>query len=133
MTKPITEDFSNIVDIPTRWAAYNLKDYVIEQEMLCFCVYRGVCKVVVRNGTVIDVIRQSDGVSIITEAGRYKSVELLFSFAESVHPDSVAQLIGQYDARFGFPRYGYIDYDAGVADEELGYRTYSIERVVRWY
>jgi hypothetical protein len=134
LTKPIGDDFSNISDPKARWAAYNLTDYVIEQEMSCFCDYQGVCKVVVRSGTIVDVIRKSDGVSIISGSGQYfKTADQLFLFAESVHPDSVAYFVVEYDPRFGFPRLVYIDYYGWIADEELGYRSTAIEQIVRWY
>ena len=131
-TEPIAEDFSSIADPRARWAAYNLSGYVVEQSVLCFCPYPGDVRVIIEGNRVTDVIRKSDGVSLYADVGQsHKTVDELFAFAGSVHPDSVADLRVEYDARFGFPRLVYIDYDARIIDEERGFQTDHIERLIR--
>jgi hypothetical protein len=89
-------------------------------------------RVIVEEGRIADVIRKSDGASVYTEAASlYKTVEELFAFAVSVRQDSVAELRVEYDQRFGFPHLVYIDYDDRIADEELGFRTEGLERLIR--
>lgn len=131
-TEPIQENFSLIADPHARWAAYNLRSYVLSQTRICFCSSPGTVKVIVEDNRIIDVMRKSDGVSVYAEMGSVcKTVDDLFAFAVSVRRDSVADLRVEYDDRFGFPRFVYIDYSASVSGEELGFRTDSIERLIR--
>ena len=61
----IAQDYSYISDPHARWGAYNLKDYVLEQQHACFCPYGGeTCRVYVKNNSVVDVVKKSDGQSI---------------------------------------------------------------------
>ncbi|MGA3287900.1 MAG: DUF6174 domain-containing protein [Bacteroidota bacterium] len=132
LTQSISEDHSNITDPNTRWQAYNLRSYVIEQQSSCFCPYGGdVCRVYVRDNKVIDVIKKSDGKSIFAQVPqRYKTVDELFVLASSVNPDSVASLVIQYDERFGFPKLMSVDYSTQIADEEFAYYSQNIERLL---
>jgi hypothetical protein len=113
-----------------RWKAYNLKNYVIEQRFSCFCADVGeVYKVYVWDDTIVDVMRKSDGKSVIGESlRRFMTVDDLFEMVRSINPDSVAEFIAEYDKRFGFPKFIYIDADSNIADEEYGITTGGLER-----
>lgn len=132
ITRPITEDYSGIADPHTRWNAYNIKNYVIEQQISCFCpdaleIYR----IFVRNNEIIDVIKKSDGKSVLNQLPhQFKTVDDLFALAGSINPDSVALIEVQYDQRFGFPKYIYVDSSSEIADEELSYTSGGIERLL---
>lgn len=132
MTEPIAEDHSTIADPYVRWQAYNLTSYAIDQQVTCFCPPFGdTVSVYVRNNVVIDVIRNSDGKSILTEVPYlYKTVEELFRLTVSVHPDSVDSLLIEYDERFGFPSFIYMDVDARAVDDESSYRSQGIRRLL---
>jgi hypothetical protein len=132
IAKPIEEDHSTITDPYARWQAYGLTSYVIEQENSCFCPYGAeMCKVYVRDNKIVDVIKKSDGKSIYAEMPRrYKTVEELFALAGSIHPDSVASLVIQYDARFGYPSVIAVDFSIQMSDEEYAYRSQNIERLL---
>ena len=131
-TQPILEDHSNIADPGARWQAYNLTSYVIEQQSSCFCPFGGdVCRVYVRNNKVVDVVKKSDGKSILEQTPqRYKTLDELFTLASSINPDSVASLVIQYDQRFGFPNLISVDYSVQIADDEFSYQSQSLERLL---
>lgn len=130
-TQPITEDHSGIADPRARWEAYHLSSYVLEQQCVGFGPPDGVCKVYVRNNRIVDVIRESDGISIFAKAAeRYRTVDDLFALAASVNPDTVASLVVHYDPRFGLPEYIYLDRNAQIADEEFSYKSQHIEHLL---
>lgn len=134
VTTTITEDHSSIPDPRARWQAYHLTDYVYDQQNSCFCVYGNeVCRVVVRDNKVADVIKKSDGKSLINSpaAQRYKTVDELFDLAGSLHADSVASLVITYDARFGYPSLISVDPNIHIADEEYSYQSGNIERLIK--
>ncbi len=129
----ITEDHSNIADPYLRWQAYGLTSYVIEQQSECFCILGGEkCKVYVRDNMIVDVIKESDGQSVLAQVPqRYKTVEELFALARSLNPDSVASLVIQYDERFGFPTIIAVDRSFQMADEEFAYITDHLAHLPR--
>jgi hypothetical protein len=132
LTGPIVENYSNINNPSARWQAYGLKNYVLEQRRDCFCPPDGVCQVYVRDNAIVDVIRESDGKSIFAEAPqRYKTVDELFTLANSFNPDSVASLVIQYDARFGYPTLISVDISLQITDEEFSYHTLSIRQILK--
>ena len=131
-TQGISEDHSDIADPYARWQAYHLTSYVIDEQHSCFCAYGGeVCRVCVRDNKVIDVIKKSDGTSIFAQMPQtFKTVDELFALASSINPDSVASVVIQYDARFGFPKLISVNPRLQIADEEYAYYTQNIERLV---
>jgi len=131
-TEPISEDHSAIADPYARWQAYNLTNYAIDQRVMCYCPNAGeIVGVYVRENVVIDVIRSSDGRSILAEVPYlHKTVEELFALTTSVHPDSVDSLVIQYDERFGFPSFIYIDVDARAVDDEGSYLSQGLRRLL---
>ncbi|MGD0589702.1 MAG: DUF6174 domain-containing protein [Bacteroidota bacterium] len=132
LTGQIVENYSNINNPSARWQAYGLKNYVLEQRRDCFCPPDGACQVYVRENAIVDVVRESDGKSIFAEAPqRYKTVDELFTLANSFNSDSVASLMIQYDARFGYPTLISVDISLQIADEELSYRTFSIKQILK--
>jgi hypothetical protein len=132
-SESISADYSAIPDPRARWQAYQLKSYVFEQQRMCFCGDRGeTCLVYVSNGKATDVVRKSDGGSIFREFGfLYKTANQLFDLADSLKSVSVARLVIEYDERFGFPKYIYVDPSAQMADEEYGYMTTSIRKLLK--
>jgi hypothetical protein len=44
---------------------------------------------------------------------------------------SCASLVVEYDTKFGFPKHIYVDPNAQIADEEYGYLTSSIRKLLK--
>jgi hypothetical protein len=129
----ITSDYSGIADPRARWEAYQLKNYVLEQQRMCFCINGGeIYLVYVENDKVTDVVRKSDGKSIFGESGYlYKTADQLLNLADSLKDVAVARLVVEYDTKFGFPKYIYVDPYAQMADEEYGYLITSVRKLLK--
>jgi hypothetical protein len=132
-SEEIGADYSAIPDPRARWQAYQLRNYVFEQQRTCFCINGGeTCLVYVSNDKVVDVVRKSDGQSVFREFGfLYKTANQLLDLADSLKSVTVARLVVEYDTRFGFPRYIYVDPNAQMADEEYGYLTTSVKKLLK--
>ena len=100
---------------------------------MCFCIYGAeICLVSVSNNKVTDVVKKSDGQSIFREFGfLYKTADQLLDLADSLKSRPAARLDIEYDLRFGFPKYIYVDPSAQMADEEYGYATTSIRKLLK--
>jgi len=123
-------DYSFIHDPLARWQAYKLSSYTIDQERDCFCPNGGVhVRLTIVDDRIVNAVKVSDG-SRLPEAtwGGYKTVNELFAYVQSVDPDSVAEFHVEYDDKYGYPSFVYLDYSRAIADEELGYRTNNLVR-----
>jgi hypothetical protein len=121
-------DKTSIANPQERWKAYAIHDYTITQSLNCFCFNGGVdVKVEVRNDSVIRVRNaMTDSVFSKETFQRYKSVNDLFTFMGTIDTTKVAQYIFEYDSTYGFPKNIYVDYNAQIADEEMGYTTKNL-------
>ena len=117
-------DHSNIPDAFSRWHAYNLQDYSLKQSLTCFCINGGVSvTVVVKNNQIINVVETS-GIPVPQNQWQfYKTVDQLFDIAKSINPDSVARFSIDFDLKYGYPKWLYVDPNSQMADEEYGYQT----------
>ena len=125
------DDHSNIADPLSRWRAYNVKGYSLNQTLLCGeCIDGGLpMRIVVRDNHIVDVSDVSTGSSIPKNHWLFfKTVDELFEIARNINPDSVAHFTIEYDRKYGFPSRLYIDQDEGVVDEEYGYGSQFISR-----
>jgi hypothetical protein len=130
-TAPIREDHRGIADPHDRWRAYRLSDYVLSEEVVCFCPVQGPCRVYVQDGRVIDVIRQSDGSDVPEpQRGMHKTVEELFELIARAQADSVAISQVRYDPRFGYPAQLSIDWWPDAVDDEVRYEIRGVERLL---
>jgi len=59
------------------------------------------------------------------------TIDELFKLVKSIAPDSVFYLSIEYEERFGYPSTIFVDPDSQIADEEYGYKTYSLERIIK--
>ena len=84
-----------------QWQSHNLHDYTIDQELSCFCPTGGLLvQVTVRNDTVADVVRISDG--SIMPLSIYVTVDSLFGIIRNSTGDS---MVVRYNADYGYPEY----------------------------
>ncbi|KAA3618674.1 MAG: hypothetical protein DWQ05_06850 [Calditrichaeota bacterium] len=129
----ISEDHSTIADPLERWQAYGLEDYVIEQQVSCFCIFGGrEFQVYVAGNKISKIIEIESGSPIdSTLWGFYKTIDELFEIIESIEGDSVYNSQVEYDARFGFPSLISLDYNQHIADDEIAYITKNLLQLAR--
>ena len=85
--------------------------------------------VVVRQNAIANVINLSTGSSIPrNEWAWYRTADELFQTVAKINRDTVAQFILEYDPKYGFPRFLYVDFSENWADEEFGYITQFVSR-----
>ena len=112
-----------------RWAASGIDVYRYRFRWECFCVSDDVrvVDITVAGGTVMSVTDAETREPLSAQAAaRYRTIDGLFDFvresidypAESIHAD--------FDSNLGYPSMAYVDYVAGIADEELGFRVYAL-------
>ncbi|HHL72915.1 MAG TPA: hypothetical protein ENJ29_10410 [Bacteroidetes bacterium] len=125
-------DFSHIADPVLRWRAYGLRDYVLEQSRMCFCIDAGKRRyLIVSNEKLVDVIDVESGESLPAEQHAwYDTVDELFALAAKIDTSEVASSEIIYDPRFGFPVRIAVDWDAGIADEEVTILSTNLKQLV---
>lgn len=131
-TSPIAEDFSSIKDPAERWRAYGLRSYVFEQLRNCFCVHGGIpFKIYIQNEQIVQITNKATGEALDSnDFHLFKTVPQLFEFLESIDADSVAVFNVQFHPRFGFPNFIYVDFSERIADEEMGFVSANLERLI---
>lgn len=130
---PVASDYSGIADAYSRWKAYGLVNYTIEQRRNCYCFLGGdTIRVIVKNGELVDAVKLSDETSLSpSERMWYKTIDQLFELAKGINKDSIAVFRIAFDAKYGFPTDFYVDPDSMMADEEYGYQNEKLERIER--
>jgi hypothetical protein len=107
------------------WEAWRPESYTYDVERLCFCAVeaRGPVRVVVREGQVLSR-RYVEGERPVSEdyLELFPGVEGLFDVLADAAARDAHQVQVTWDPVRGAPQDFWIDYDARVADEELGFR-----------
>jgi len=111
-----------------QWASHRINIYEYEFQNACYCEAEIVQPTIITvdNGQVTALRRVEDGVAFEPyEGAPYPTITELFDTVESglKTADSVEV---QYDVQRGFPTQIYIDWDAGMADEETRYFASNI-------
>lgn len=113
-------------DAKARWEAAGLADYRFTLRRMCFCPspdYTGPFEVTVRGGT-IEAVRL-DGAPV--DAARALTVDDLFALIEEAYEREAETVRLTFDPETGAPTDLYIDYEAMMADEEIGYTVTDLE------
>ena len=134
ITASITEDYSYISNPEERWNKYDLHNYTIIQKFSCFCPQRGPYKIFVVNDQINDVLDINADTLLSKEKinnNHLLTIDELFKLVKSIAPDSVSYLSIEYEERFGYPSTIFVDPNSQIADEEYGYKTYSLERIIK--
>ncbi len=103
--------------------------YEFEQRFICFCVEPAgrFQRIRVRNDSIVSVTDLATGEALAPDRyDLFKTVPQLIELANSVDPDSVAELQLTYDDVYGYPTDIYIDYNATIADEEIGFESRNL-------
>lgn len=115
----------SVITARARWADDAPAAYRLTLHRSCFCPpeYRGPFEVVVRDGEVETVRYEGDAVDV----ERGLSVEGLFRLIEEAYARDAERVDVQFDPTWGYPARLYIDYEAQMADEEVGYEVTAME------
>jgi hypothetical protein len=101
-----------------RWARTRPAAYEFTVERLCFCVPWAVT-LTVRDGVVVDARDPASGAPVAPRP--QFTVDSLFAHLDDAVARGAASVSATYDARRGYPVSTFVDYNTGIADEELGY------------
>ncbi len=134
ITASVDPVHAGITSPQDRWEAYQLDDYMISYVNDCYCIWGGqVFKVIVKQNQIIDVYDPNG--NIVVDSSRYdwfKTIDQQFEFVNSINPDSVAFFKEEYDSLYGYPSNVFVDYDSSMADEEMGFRVSSLEKIIKF-
>lgn len=112
-----------------KWLSGGIQDYQYTFQWSCYCFDDYVKPVIifVRSGVVISVRYVDSGAPVdSSNFDRYRTVVSLFDLLQEAIDNRAYYLSISYDPELGFPTSAYIDYEASVADEELGFRIESL-------
>ena len=125
-----------------RWAAVGTDDYVLTYRQVCFCMpeFAGPYRVTVRDGAIVEARHTETGVVVIPAAQRVAgstgvepenvmTAALLFDFLGDAFDRNAEAVNVAFDAATGLPMSSYVDYNAMVADEEMGFQIEAFERL----
>lgn len=102
------------------WRDRSVDDYTFTYQINCFCVQetRGPFEVEVHDGAIVSV--QYEGEAVDPESQQFYTISGLFGLLEDAFDRNAEQVTVTYDAELGHPVEFYIDYNSGIADEEIG-------------
>ena len=109
----------------TKWASEMKPDYRFNFRWICFCVpeYIKLANISVRQNTIDSATFVEDGVPIVAEGlERYQTIEELFDFIQEAIDENAHSISAGYHSELGYPMDVWIDYSAGIADEERGFK-----------
>lgn len=115
----------SVVLARARWADAAPAAYRLTLHRSCFCPpeYRGPFEVTVRAGEVETVRYEGQ----VVDAERGLSVEDLFELIDDAYARGAERVDVELDPEWGYPARLYIDYEAQMADEEVGYEVLAVE------
>lgn len=114
-----------IRDHRAAWVRSRPSSYVYEVERSCFCAEDGRGPVTVQvAGTTVTRTYTSDGRTVTASlADLFPTVDGLFEFLLDALDRGAAQVNVTWDPQGDLPLEMWVDYDEGIADEEVGFRV----------
>lgn len=112
-----------------RWSATGIHSYRYRFRWECFCVsdYVREVDITVVRGTIVSVVDAQTGARLDDQAAaRYRTIEGLFDFVRESMDYPAEWINVAFDSRLGYPSAAHVDYVAGIADEEMGFRVYGL-------
>lgn len=115
----------------SKWAAQQIKNYQFVFRRICFCLQDYVRPVIitVRDGK-IQAVRYADRDQLLVppdQFNRYLTIDELFATIQQAIERQAHRITATYDPRRGFPTSISIDYVAGIADDEQGFRISTLK------
>lgn len=106
-----------------RWEGSGIGSYEMTVRRVCFCGFVDPVRIKVENGVVVSRTVASTGQPLpATYADLYPDVPGLFAIVEQAATDA-DDFDTTFDATYGFPAEISIDWERGMADDEVAYRT----------
>lgn len=115
-----------LAEARARWQAAGPSHYRFVYEVSCFCPEdaRGPFTITVRDGAVQEVLFQ--GRPLDPADPRHPTVDGLFAMLGEAFDEDAELVRVAYDATLGYPVSAYVDYQARMADEELGFTVSAL-------
>ena len=114
------------------WATSGFDHYRYRFRWECFCTEEFVrtVDITVMNDAVVSVLDASTGRPVPDEyVVYYETIEGLFDFMQNAIDFPASSFRFVYDANLGYPSETYVDYVAGMADDERGFRIYGLSPI----
>ena len=127
VTGPLGEERDRLEQARAHWRSQAIQSYTYTFKRSCFCApgSNEPMTVTVRGNAIQSVVRISDGAP--QDPAQFDTVDGLFELlAEAIDGDP-AQFSAEYHPGLGHPTSGYIDQDARIADEELGFTATDLQ------
>ena len=105
------------------WRSQGVTSYEFRVQRICFCIPTGPLLVQVRDGRPVSVTNADSGEPATPDASMPLTVEALFAVVDDAIDRDAQRLDVDYDDTFGYPRTIDIDYNFGIADEEIFYQA----------
>ena len=106
------------------WESLGLQNYQLIQRKTCFCgpPANRFTRLEIRDGELVAATDVETGEPVPEDRRiEFRSVGTLFDLIQDAIDRNAASLIVGYHRELGYPTEVFIDYQANVADEELGY------------
>lgn len=130
MYESVSLDFSHIEDDTMRWQAYDLDNYIIKQDLTCFCICTtSTAYLFVQNDVITKIIAPSTGEDILADNQQcFFTVNQLTSLIATMNETAETEKLAvEYHSRFGFPTFLSINQRADIEDDEL-----AVENMGLW-
>ena len=117
-----------------RWSDLQIDEYWYRFRWHCFCASEDVrvVDILVARGAVVSVVDAETGKPLSAQdAARYRTVDGLFDFLRGAVDYPAFLVQAAFDSRLGYPAAAWVDYAANIADEEMGFRVYSLQPIRR--
>lgn len=120
---------STLDDARERWDALTLTSYTYRFNWQCFCLddFTAQVTVTVQDEEVTSVVRVKDG-QPVNEQFRddFVTVDALFDRLQAAIDQGAASIRAEFDSESGLPTEVFIDFQAIMADEELGWNAGAV-------
>ena len=123
-------DTRTLRDARLRWERLGWDDYTYQFRWNCFCASPFISRVelVVRDGVLVSgTLVDSSRALTDDELADWRTIDGLFDLIDDARSRDAHQIRDTYHAEFGYPLEVWIDYEANVADEELGFEILSVQ------
>lgn len=122
-------DTRPVADARARWEALGWDDYTYRFRWNCFCAppFTSPVDLVVRGGALVSgSLVDSSRALTDDELADWRTIDGLFDLIDEARARDAREIRADYHDTYGYPREVWIDYEANVADEELGFEVQNV-------
>lgn len=118
-TDPLLE---SINEFHQMWKSANIANYKFVQQRNCYCADSGIDVIIFVQNNNITNVTDTLGIKVSAELWQnYKTADQLFDILFAAKKQNVSQLLINFDSKYGYPTYIYVDPNLRVAYDEYGY------------